>query len=76
MPGAVVKTFLAGLPLEALLELDALLAGCFRFREAVDVDGGALVASSALVEKEEVPGMESLSLSLLLSLSLAEADDE
>lgn len=56
-PGAVVKTFLAGLPLGALALVAWELAGCFRFREGFDV---AVLLSSNLAEKEEVPGMESL----------------
>lgn len=68
-PGAVVKTFLAGLPLAWALA--ALLAGCFRFR-----DEEAAAFSSGLAENDEVPGMEeSPSLSLSLSLSLADAVD-
>jgi len=56
-PGAVVKTFLAGLPLEVLALVAWELAGCFRFREGFDV---AALLSSVLAEKEEVPGIESL----------------
>ena len=76
----MVKTFLAGLPLLAVWALAALLAGCFRFRDALDAEAAvglavvlaavAVPASSVLAEKEDVPGMEA---SRSLSLSLDEA---